>query len=454
MKKKLNFYVALLGSKIILVILKILKKNASYFPGKFALKICPDFLSLIEKPSKIIAVTGTNGKTTVCNMIIDVLEKNGYKTLNNRLGSNIDAGIASSLLSGSNCLGKSKFEIAVFEIDERSSRKIYPYIKPMYILCTNIFRDSIKRNGHTDFIVNIINSSIPSESTLILNSDDLICCSIGEKNQNKIYYGLDRLLNYESTYNNLINDMRICPICNSNLKYEYTYYHHIGKAYCTNCSFKSPDADYLLTDIDEVNNTVKIKVKDIEFEYKLISNNLINIYNMLAAITLLTEFGIPESKIREGFDEFKLVETRYKEEIIKDKSIIMYLSKGQNAVACSRTFDFINKEKGKKTVMLNLDDYFDSKTVENICWIYETDYELLNDDNIEQIIIGGVRAKDHYLRLLLAGVPEEKIYYDYKELDAVKYLNLDSVDRIFILYDVYTVETALKVKEKNKGRNI
>ena len=35
----------------------------------------------------------------------------------------------------------------------------------------------------------------------------------------------------------------------------------------------------------------------------------------------------------------------------------------------------------------------------------------INDESIKQIIIGGVRCEDHLLRLLLAGVPREKIKY-------------------------------------------
>jgi len=453
MKKTFRFYIALWGAKIGSGLLKILKRNASFLPGKFALAICPDFMARIEKPEKIIAVTGTNGKTTVSNMIIDALEKSGYSTINNRIGSNVNAGIASSLLNGANWLGKTKKQFAVLEVDERSSKKVYPYVKPNYILCTNIFRDSIKRNAHTDFIVDIINSAIPKESKLILNADDLICCSIGNENQEKVYFGIDKLETDVEETTNLSRDIRTCPICDTKLKYEYMRYHHIGKAYCPNCSFKSPESNYLGTNIDYKNNTIEIKTQNGSNQYKLISDNIINIYNMVAAIAALTELGISSEKLKEIFDEFKVVETRYSEEKINDKKIIKYLAKGQNAVACSRTFDYINKSEGKKAVMLNLDDYFDAKeSTENMAWIYDADYELLNDDSIEQIIIGGVRAKDHYLRLLIAGVPEEKISYELQEVEAVKHLDLQKVDTIFILYDVYTVETSEKVRNKIKEK--
>ena len=91
MKKGFKFYIALWGAKVGTALLKLLRRNATFFPGKFALKVCPDFIGKIEKPKTIVAVTGTNGKTTVCNMIEDILKDNNYVFIDNKYGSNIDA---------------------------------------------------------------------------------------------------------------------------------------------------------------------------------------------------------------------------------------------------------------------------------------------------------------------------------------------------------------------------
>jgi len=453
MKKNIRFFVAMFIAKTIQILLKLLKRNASHLPGYIGLKICPDLLGRIDKPEQIIAVTGTNGKTTVCNILIDILADSGYDVLNNRLGSNIDAGIASSLIFGATLFGKSKKKIAVLEVDERSSKKIYPYIKPNYIVCTNLFRDSMKRNAHTEFIVDIINSAIPKESKLILNADDLISCSLGTEHHKKVYFGIDKLETDVKECINIINDIRTCPECDSKLEYEYLRYHHIGKAYCTKCNFKSPESNYLGTNIDYENNTIDIKTKNGIEKYNLISNNIINIYNMVVAIAVLCEFGLTSEQLKNAFEKYKIVESRYSEEEIDGKKVIKYLAKGQNPVACSRTFDYIKKEKGRKAIMLNLDDFFDAKeSSENMAWIYDTDYELLNSEDIVQIIVGGARAKDHYLRLLLAGVEKEKISLEKSEIEAVKHLDVNSVDKIFILYDVYTTVIADLVKNEIEAK--
>lgn len=446
---KIRFYIALFISKFIRLGLKLIKKNATFLPGKIAIKICPSFIGYIGKPETIIGVTGTNGKTTVSNMIIDVLEDNGYDVLNNRFGSNVNSGIASALLGESNIIGKAKKKIAVLEIDERSCMKIYPYIKPNYIVCTNFFRDSIKRNAHTEFITNLLNHSIPNTAKLVLNGDDLICSNIAPENQERVYFGISRLDTDTDTCINKINDVRVCPKCNSKLEYDFVRYHHIGRAHCPKCGFKSPKCNYLITNIDYNNKLITIKTEKEEENYALISDNIINIYNMLATIALLSEFGLEKEKIKESISKIKVVESRFLEEEVNGKSIIMYLAKGQNPVACSRVFDYISKQRGNKAIALMLDDYFDAKdSTENITWLYDADYELLNKEGIEQIVIGGVRSIDHYLRLLLAGYPASKMEYVETELEIADKLNIDNIDKIYILYDMYELHIAKELKER------
>ena len=154
---KLRFLFALWMAKLSVPALKITRHNGTDFPGTLALKLCPDFLKYVGRPKTIIAVTGTNGKTTVSNLLADTLEKAGHRVLINRAGSNVASGIATALLKGCNLAGRVKdYDMAVLEVDERSSVRVYPYITPDYIAVTNLFRDSIMRNAHADFIAGII----------------------------------------------------------------------------------------------------------------------------------------------------------------------------------------------------------------------------------------------------------------------------------------------------------
>ena len=419
MKKDFKFYFAQFSSKCtygLIKIVKIFKKslNGSHYPGKIALKFDKDFLGKIEKPEKIICVTGTNGKTTTANMLIDALEKNGFEVLNNKLGSNIQAGIACALSTGATITGKTKYDVAVFEVDERSSIKVYPYIEPTIILCTNLFRDSMKRNAHPEFILDIINQGLEGNTTtkLVLNADDLISCQIAPENKNRVYFGMDALPSDTTECHNIVNDFANCPKCGSKLKYDY------------------------------------LKDGKKQTEYNLITDSVVNIYNQIATTACLKEFGLSDIEIRKAFDDYKLVESRYKEEDYNGLTIKTMMAKGQNAVACSRVFDYIKTDSGNKAVMLNLDDFYDAKTSsENICWLYDTDYELLNDPSIKQICIAGKRRMDHYMRCLIAGIPKEKITVCEYEEEEPAMLNFNKIDKVFVLYDVYTIPMAMKVKE-------
>jgi len=434
----IRYIIAFWASQIIKLILKLFRKNATQLPGKIAITICPDFLGRIKRPSKVIAITGTNGKTTTTNLIIRVLEENGYKTVNNSLGSNTHHGIASALINDR------KGDVAVFEVDERCSKYIYKYIEPTYLVCTNLFRDSIKRNAHTEFIVSQVEPAIPKNTTLILNADDLISSRLSEDNK-KIFFGIGELKEDSKGCSNIVCDIRVCPICKTELKYNYLHYHHIGQAYCPNCDFKSYKPDVLATGINYEGKAVIINNK----QYHLFADSLFNIYNMLAVVAVLKEFGLEEEKVQKSFENMEIVKTRFNEEQIGNLKVISQLSKGQNPVACTQNISFVANEKGEKVVILILGDLHDEEhSSENMTWLYDIDFEFLNKEDIKQIIVGGKRAYDIELRLLLADIEKEKIILseDYKNIS--ESIILENTEKIFILHDLYACELAEEIKRK------
>ena len=448
MKKNIKYYIAFYLAKILVIVLKILRRDATQFPGKLAVTICPDFLEQINKPETIIAVTGTNGKTTVCNMIEDCLRENNYNFIDNHLGSNTNSGIASTFIKGTKLSGKAKVNIAVFEIDERSSIKIYPYVKPTYLICTNLFRDSLMRNAHTEFISNMLSTSIPKETKLILNGDDLIVSNLAPENQ-RVYFGIDRLPTDTDRCENIARDIIVCPRCNSKLEYDFVRYNHIGRAHCSKCDFKSPNIDYEVTKLDLENNKMVIKHNEQLEEYELINNNIINVYNMLATITVLKEIGLTRKQINSILKKQKIVDTRYSKQEVNGIEVITQLSKGMNPIACSRAFDYVRKENGNKAVFVLLDDLHEAASgSENIAWHYDTDYEFLNDDSIKQILTAGARYLDTKVRLQMANIDMNKVVCQRDELSLVEKLDLENIDKVFILHDLYSIELKNEIKDR------
>ena len=101
-------------------------------------------LSTNQKSPNVLCVTGTNGKTTTTNMVADILSESGYKVVSNRYGSNINTGVATALTHSVNVFGKPKIDVLALEVDERFSRLILPFIKPDYLIVTNLFSINVK----------------------------------------------------------------------------------------------------------------------------------------------------------------------------------------------------------------------------------------------------------------------------------------------------------------------
>lgn len=443
--KNILFFIALWAAKAATLAMKVLGRNASYLPGKIALKICKDFMGHLTPPKTVIAVTGTNGKTTVSNLLTSVLEKNGYSVTNNSLGSNVQAGVASALLQDSTLTGKAKKEIAVLEVDERSSLLIYPYIKPDYLLCNNIMRDSLSRNAHTEFITFIINKALPSSTKVVLNADDLICATLAPANNDRVYFGLDVERTNEQGPEYL-QDIVYCPECGGKLEAEYIRYNHIGRMHCSNCSFRSPAPDYVVSEIDRENNTFTVKHGEISTTYSLINDNVVNLYNFCGLIALLSELGLTDEQIALGFEKSKIVKTRFDQVASGDLTITMQLSKGENPTACARCFSYVSKCPGDdKAIIVVGDNFMDS---ENPCWLFDSNYSYLKDPSINQIIFSGPRCLDQLLRAQLAGVPADKIKCINDSKDGASVLDTAKSKHIYVLYGPYMVKEANIVKNK------
>ena len=446
MKRNFRFYLALFGAKASTALLKAIGRQATFFPGEIATKICPDFVSRIEKPKTVICVTGTNGKTTTCNMILDVLEKNGYKVLNNRAGANVNSGIVASLAAGSTMGGKAKYDLAVFEVDERSSQLIYPRLEPTYVVCTNLFRDSIHRNAHPEFIFNFIQKSLPTSTHMVLNADDLISSQLGNGNP-RTYFSIDRLPTDKDHSVNLINDVRICPKCHKKLHYNYVRYHHIGNATCENCGFSSPAPDYHAA-LDFEAGTLQMTTPEGTESYPMVSTSVLNEYNQVTAITTLRNLGLTYEQVHAGFEDAQVVESRFSSRTVGNVEVVAHLAKGQNPVACSCVFEYVGSEKGTKEVIIMVDDVFDRKdSSEIMTWIYDCDFEFLSTPEIKNIVVVGVRREDYKMRLLMAGVPEERIRTVKTEDEVCDQLNFDT-EKIFLLYELYAVDEAFALRDQ------
>ncbi len=443
LKKTFRFYITIFLTRFLLLAMKAIGKNATYFPGVFALKLCPDFLKQISKPEKIICVTGTNGKTTTTNMLADCLKFMGEDVACNRYGSNMAEGVISTLLKEATTFwGKSNKKIAVLEVDERSSDMVYYGVEPDYIVCSNLYRDTIRREANTDFVFELMDSSIPSKTTMVLNADDIISSALAKDND-RVYYGIAPLDGEKECKDSLVKDAVYDFDTLEEYEYEFQRYHHIGiiKKF-------SPKKDYTLTYFDKESRTIKIDEKGEMAEYKLIDRNETNLYNQLSVITMLRELAYERDAIRAALSKIKVPKTRYEETEVCGKKVIMFLSKGSASVAASRVNKYIAEYEGDTAIiMMNEEEYVLSFYNS---WFYEIDYKLYRQEHIKQIVTGGFYCKDFHLCLLLEGVDPNKIQSEFDHVKTAEYVNFEGVDNIFVVYGLDT----LVYKEDVKARLI
>ncbi len=113
------------------------KNELIYYKKKIITDI--DLIYLLKKFDKSIVVTGTNGKSTTCKILLHVLKKNNYKTL---LGGNIGTPILDLKIKKDNILviEASSFQLAYSK-----------FVCPDYALLLNI------TNDHLDWHKNITN---------------------------------------------------------------------------------------------------------------------------------------------------------------------------------------------------------------------------------------------------------------------------------------------------------
>ena len=106
------------------------------------------------------------------------------------------------------------------------------------------------------------------------------------------------------------------------------------------------------------------------------------------------------------------------------------------------------KEGTDKDVVLLMDEVQDKNhPTETLSWLYETDFEFLNSPCIKKIIVGGHMYLNHRLRLLLAGIPREKIVAVEAESDIPQYVDQTGISKVYVLYETDYVTKAKNMRD-------
>ncbi len=450
MLKKIQFWLALWGGKVFLWWYKRTGHVRNDRPGMVSMRLCSDFLKYVAKPKLTIAVSGTNGKTTVSHIVASVLTQQGKTVSYNDWGANHHAGHARCILDAVDFLNRPTKDAVVIEMDELISPINVPKLKPNYLIVTNLARDSMERNANPEYIGQQLKKAAEDSpgTVVILNADDPLSCFIGQNNR-RLYFGVCDQHSHSRPA--LADDFTVCPNCGTKPDYHYRNYRHIGDFSCPCCGLKSPARDYFVAGTQD--GMLTMQEPGGTFRYPIISSAVHNLYNLAAVITLFRDMGLPHEVLAKDLANATLPVSRESRMTVGGIELITQVAKGQNPTAVSTVFENVAKDPSEKELILILDDLFDDPhKTETVAWIYDSDYEYLNDPHIRKIVVGGERYLDHRLRLLLAGVPEEKLVCMRDMFETANFVDTQGIDRIYVLHDVNSITRGRKIRDAVKAR--
>lgn len=165
-----------------------LRGGGSALPGLVVEKIDPGFLSRVlgRLPYGVIAVSGTNGKTTTTKMVTEMLEAQGLRVFTNKTGSNFSRGVVAAAIQECSIGGRLDADVAVLELDEAHAMYFIDRVKPRFTLLLNVLRDQLDRFGEIDTTAKLLQRIADATTDgLVVNREDRLVAEIGRRTRER-----------------------------------------------------------------------------------------------------------------------------------------------------------------------------------------------------------------------------------------------------------------------------
>ncbi len=397
-------FLAILVCKLGRFVGKMIGKGSS-MPGKAALKICPDILSRVQLPQHIIAVTGSNGKTSTVEMIAAILRADGQTVVYNEEGSNQIEGVTTLVLTNSTFGGKMKADVLLIESDERYAAKSFKFFHPTEFVITNLYRDQLTRNGHPEYVYDAILPALHPDTKLLLNADDPLSSCFAQGRKSVKWFGLDHCATDLPAPSGAYHDGAYCPVCHAPMVYDYVHYNHIGAFRCTKCDHHKMDTDYTATALDLENGVLTL---DGTTTIQLAFRSIYNVYNILAAYAACRECGVSNEVISKVINHYILKNGRMQTFTLGQRHGTLLTSKHENSIAYDTNLRYVTSTKEDCVVLIIVDavsrKYFTSET----SWLWDIDFDLLNCDHVKKVILSGQYCNDLAERFSFTSLPADR----------------------------------------------
>ena len=440
----LRAIIAIILCKALKAFSLLVKRGGTAMPGRFALAVCPDLLGRLAKGVKVVALTGTNGKTTSARMVEEAFMDEHKSYFANRSGANLISGITTEFVMNCTPTGKPTKEYAVIECDEAAAVKVFPQLKPKVIVVTNLFRDQLDRYGEVTHTLDNIRTAIKGtpESVLCLNADCSLTSSLALDLPNKVlWFGIEKGAS-PSHKRSELSDASHCIRCKAEYEYDYISYGHLGSFRCLKCGYARHKTDFAVTDVVEQGINSSTVVMDMNGDKRIVTVNLpaiYNIYNAVGAACAITAMGMSRDAAVTALASFTCGFGRMEQFALGGGTKMMLV---KNPAGCNQVIDFLQNIKEKFILIICLNDRSADGT--DISWIWDADFEGLSalGGRLQKVIVSGDRAEDMAVRIKYAGIDDKFIETERNYTEMVEKIASQSLP-VFIM-PTYTAMLELR----------
>ena len=377
--------------------------GGSAAPGLYALKIEPDLVKkLASKIPKNIVITGTNGKTTTAGMLAHFAKASGLKVIRNHTGSNLERGIASTLVK---VTPLSRCNLGIWELDEAAFNTVSPKIKPDIVVFLNVFRDQLDRYGEVDTVVKNWSktlTTLKSQTIVLVNGDDANTIKLKSAFKGKVYqFGVrDYKILGEAIFHQKEQE---------NLDFE-----------AKNVRLKGLSG-----------SSFELTINDTRYTINLPLPGIYHIYDFLAAFGAGLNLGFDAKIMVSSLKDFSPAFGRV------EKLPFGYIFLIKNPAGSTQVFQTIAPHiKSHDRLLLALNDNLADGT--DVSWIWDANFEILQNSSRAKsrdhtIYVSGIRAYDLANRLKYAGFDAKNIKVEPSLERALKQAKVGLKGRLFIL---------------------
>jgi lipid II isoglutaminyl synthase (glutamine-hydrolysing) len=379
--------------------------------GMVARMVDPGILDKLVRRAgvPVVAITGSNGKTTTARFTAALLRGEGIGVCHNSAGANLIQGVTSLAVGSATLRGHLPDGVLVAEVDEGALPRVAPETKPRALLVTDLFRDQLDRFGEIYAVRDAIESvaaALPFDAALVVNGDDPMVATLAENREGRrVTFGL--AIKRSTDQISRAADTIRCPRCQSDLKYKYVYLSHMGDYSCPACGFARPKLDVAVTSLEVVGldkTRCEMQTPQGKLIVEIPQPGVHIAYDAAGAVAILVGLGVSLEHAAESLASVGPAFGRLEKIDAAGRTIILAFAK--NPTSYNTTLRALATEDEPKQLLIAA-----SNTLvdgEDFGWLWDVDFESMAP-RVDRVVVSGTRADELANRLHYAGVATNKV---------------------------------------------